>query len=110
MSVLVVAEPGGFQVQAALQPQSGGLADGAVVVQPGQFGVLGGVQGASQLPVGQPVRFRGLIDRELRRVLNAAEHAELARLYDDGTITQATRQQLQRSLDLEATRLSDDQH
>ena len=52
----------------------------------------------------------GLTDRELRRVLNAAEHAELARLYDDGTITQATRQQLQRSLDLEATRLSDDQH
>ena len=52
----------------------------------------------------------GLTDRELRRVLNAAEHAELARLYDDGTITQATRQQLQRSLDLEAARLSDDQH
>jgi monovalent cation/hydrogen antiporter len=27
----------------------------------------------------------GLTDRELRRDLNAAEHAELARLYDDGT-------------------------
>jgi len=52
----------------------------------------------------------GLTDRELRRALNAAEHAELARLYDDGTITQPTRQHLQRSLDLEATRLSDDQH
>jgi len=52
----------------------------------------------------------GLTDRELRRALNAAEHAELARLYDDGTITQATRQQLQRSLDLEAARLSDNQH
>ena len=52
----------------------------------------------------------GLTDRELRRALNAAEHAELARLYDDGTISQPTRQQLQRGLDLEAARLSDDQH
>jgi len=52
----------------------------------------------------------GLTDRELRRALNAAEHAELARLYDDGTISQPTRQRLQRSLDLEAARLSDDQH
>jgi hypothetical protein len=33
----------------------------------------------------------GLTDRELRRALNAAEHAELARLYDDGTISQPTR-------------------
>ena len=49
----------------------------------------------------------GLTDRELRRDLNAAENAELARLYDDGTISQATRQQLQRGLDLEATRLSE---
>jgi CPA1 family monovalent cation:H+ antiporter len=49
----------------------------------------------------------GLTDRELRRALNAAEHAELARLYDDGTISQPTRQQLQRSLDLEAARLSE---
>jgi Sodium/hydrogen exchanger family len=47
------------------------------------------------------------MDRELRRDLNAAEHAELARLYDDGTISQAARQQLQRSLDLEAARLSE---
>jgi CPA1 family monovalent cation:H+ antiporter len=52
----------------------------------------------------------GLTDRELRRTLNAAENAELARLYDDGTISQPTRQRLQRSLDLEAARLSDDQH
>ena len=51
-----------------------------------------------------------LTDRELRRALNAAEHAELARLYDDGTIAAATRQRLQRDLDLEATRLSDDRH
>ena len=34
----------------------------------------------------------GLTDRELRRDLNAGENAELARLYDDGTISQATRQ------------------
>ena len=52
----------------------------------------------------------GLTDRELRRQLNLAENAELARLYDDGTITPAIRQQLQRGLDLEATRLSHDQH
>ena len=42
--------------------------------------------------------------------MNAAEHAELARLYDDGTISQPTRQQLQRSLDLEAARLTGRQH
>jgi CPA1 family monovalent cation:H+ antiporter len=52
----------------------------------------------------------GMTDRELRRSLNAAENAELARLYDDGTISQPTRQRLQRGLDLEAARLSDDQH
>jgi CPA1 family monovalent cation:H+ antiporter len=52
----------------------------------------------------------GLTDRDLRRALNAAENAELARLYDDGTISQPTRQRLQRGLDLEAARLSDDQH
>jgi monovalent cation/hydrogen antiporter len=52
----------------------------------------------------------GMTDRELRRTLNAAEHAELARLYDNGIITQATRQRLQRNLDLEAARLGDDQH
>ena len=51
----------------------------------------------------------GLTDRELRRDLNAVENAELARLYDDGTIGQATRQRLQHSLDLEAARLCDDQ-
>ncbi len=52
----------------------------------------------------------GLTDRELRRDLNAAENAELARLYDDGTIGQATRQHLQHDLDLDAARLGDDQH
>ena len=52
----------------------------------------------------------GLTERDLRRALNAAENAELARLYDDGTISQPTRQRLQRGLDLEAARLGDDQH
>jgi CPA1 family monovalent cation:H+ antiporter len=52
----------------------------------------------------------GLTDQELRRDLNTAEHAELARLYDEGAVTAATRQHLQRSLDLEAARLSDDHH
>src|SRR6476659_11486023 len=51
-----------------------------------------------------------MTDRDLRRALNAAEHAELARLYDDGTISQPTRLRLQRGLDLEAARLSDEQH
>ena len=52
----------------------------------------------------------GLTDRQLHRDLNTAENAELARLYDNGAISQATRQQLQRGLDLEATRLSHEQH
>ena len=58
--MLVVGEPGGFQVKAALQLLPGGRSDGAVVVQAGEFGVLGGVQGATQLPVGQAVRLRYL--------------------------------------------------
>jgi len=51
-----------------------------------------------------------LSDRDLRRALNAAEHAELTRLYDDGTISQPTRLRLQHGLDLEAARLSDEHH
>ncbi len=51
----------------------------------------------------------GLTERELRRDLIAAENAELTRLYDSGTISNATRQLLQHSLDLEAARLTDDQ-
>ncbi len=51
----------------------------------------------------------GLTERELRRDLIAAENAELSQLYEDGTISAATRQRLQRNLDLEAARLSDDQ-
>src|ERR1700759_2431124 len=61
VSVMLVAEPGRFQVQPALQPQAGGLANGAVVVPPREFGVLGGVPGASQVPVGQAARLRRLV-------------------------------------------------
>jgi Sodium/hydrogen exchanger family len=52
----------------------------------------------------------GLTERELRRDLIGAENAELARLYENGIISAAIRQRLQHNLDLEATRLSDDQH
>ncbi len=52
----------------------------------------------------------GLTERELRRDLIGAENAELARLYEDGTISAASRQRLQRGLDLEAARLSDQHH
>jgi NhaP-type Na+/H+ or K+/H+ antiporter len=45
-------------------------------------------------------------ERELRADLAAAENAELARLFEDGTISAATRQRLQQSLDLEVTRLA----
>jgi len=48
-------------------------------------------------------------ERELRADLIAAESAELARLFEDGTISAATRQRLQRSLDLEVTRLAERQ-
>lgn len=48
-----------------------------------------------------------MTEREVRRDLIDAEHAELARLYDDGTISEPVRRQLQRGLDLEAARLSD---
>jgi Na+/H+ antiporter len=52
----------------------------------------------------------GLTERELRRDLIGVENTELTRLYEDGTISAATRQRLQRGLDLEATRLSDEHH
>ncbi len=48
-------------------------------------------------------------ERELRGDLIAAESAELSRLYDDGTISAATRRRLQHSLDLETTRLTEGQ-
>jgi CPA1 family monovalent cation:H+ antiporter len=50
-----------------------------------------------------------LTERQLRGELLAAESAELARLYDSGTISAAARRRLQQALDLEATRLADGQ-
>jgi CPA1 family monovalent cation:H+ antiporter len=49
-------------------------------------------------------------ERELRGDLITAETAELTRLYDAGTITAATRRRLQRTLDLETTRLTEPPH
>jgi Na+/H+ antiporter len=46
-------------------------------------------------------------EHQIRRELTAAENAELARLFEDGTITAATRQRLQRGLDLEIARLAE---
>ena len=46
-------------------------------------------------------------ERELRGELIAAENAELSRLFEAGTITAASRQRLQRNLDLEAARLAE---
>jgi CPA1 family monovalent cation:H+ antiporter len=50
-----------------------------------------------------------LTERELRGDLLAAENAELSRLYNDGTISAATRRRLQRNLDLEIARLAEGQ-
>ena len=52
----------------------------------------------------------GLTERELRRDLIGTENNELTRLCEDGTISGATRQRLQRSLDPGSHRLTDDQH
>jgi hypothetical protein len=48
-------------------------------------------------------------ERELQGDLIAAENAELSRLFEAGTITAATRRRLQRRLDLEITRLTEEQ-
>jgi monovalent cation/hydrogen antiporter len=50
-----------------------------------------------------------LTEREARGDLIAAENAELSRLYEDGMISAATRQRLQRGVDLELARLTDGQ-
>jgi monovalent cation/hydrogen antiporter len=51
----------------------------------------------------------GAAERDIRRDLIAVENAELNRLYENGTISEPTRRRLQRSLDLEAAGLGDDQ-
>jgi monovalent cation/hydrogen antiporter len=50
-----------------------------------------------------------LTERQLKGDLIAAENAELARLFETGVISVATRQRLQRGLDLELTRLTEGQ-
>jgi monovalent cation/hydrogen antiporter len=50
----------------------------------------------------------GADDRRVRRDLIAVENTELNRLYERGTIGEATRRRLQRALDLEATVLGDE--
>jgi monovalent cation/hydrogen antiporter len=76
------------------------------------------VRGGLQIRIGhtrarmdgtEPPAPGGLTERELRHELAAAENAELGRLYDSGTISDRTRQLLQHDLDLEATRLGDEQ-
>lgn len=47
-------------------------------------------------------------DRDLRRELLAVESTELTRLFRAGTISDATRRRIQRTLDLESTGLGDD--
>jgi Na+/H+ antiporter len=55
---------------------------------------------------GEPSRAASIY-RQLRRDLLDVENAELDRLYHDGTITDATRRRIQRSLDLEYTGLGE---
>jgi len=54
-----------------------------------------------------PAESADLVYRRLRRDRIAVEVAELQRLYDARTISDTTRRRLQRSLDLEETRLTD---
>ncbi|MEU2864606.1 Na+/H+ antiporter [Streptomyces mirabilis] len=54
-----------------------------------------------------PVESADLTYRQLRRDLIAVEATELQRLYDEHRISDTTRRRLQRSLDLEETRLAD---
>jgi monovalent cation/hydrogen antiporter len=58
---------------------------------------------------GQAPRPGALTERDVRSDLLAAENAELARMYDEGAISAATRRGFQQALDLEAARLSDGQ-
>ncbi|GGU70486.1 Na+/H+ antiporter [Streptomyces albospinus] len=54
-----------------------------------------------------PVESMAATYRQLRREVIAVEVAELRRLHDDHLISDTTRRRLQRSLDLEETRLAD---
>ena len=56
--VLLVGEPGSVQVEAVLQPAAGCLVDGALLMQAGEFGVLGGDNVAAHLSLGEAARPR----------------------------------------------------
>jgi monovalent cation/hydrogen antiporter len=66
-------------------------------------------QGRTHMEVSAGAAPAALTERQVRREIIAAEHAELSRLYQSGTIGEPARGQLQRALDLEATRLGDGQ-
>ena len=63
----------------------------------------------ARLDQGPDAAGTALTERELRGDLIAAENAELSRLFEAGVISAATRQRLQRSLDLEPARLTEGQ-
>lgn len=52
-SMLVVAEPGSFQVEASLHALAGGLGNRAAFVKPGEFSVFSADEVAAQFPFGQ---------------------------------------------------------
>jgi hypothetical protein len=59
----------------------------------------------AHLDQGDDATSQGRSGRDIHRDVIAAENAELAGLYAAGTISAATRQRLQRALDLELARL-----
>ena len=61
----------------------------------------------ARVDLGPDAAGTALTERELRGDLITAEGAELSRLYEAGTISAATRQRLQRNLDLETARLTE---
>jgi hypothetical protein len=64
-------------------------------------------RGRALIETGADAAPAALTEQQVRRELIAAEHAELSRLYQGGSISESTRSQLQRALDLETARLSD---
>ncbi|GAA3432165.1 CPA1 family monovalent cation:H+ antiporter [Kutzneria kofuensis] len=71
-------------------------------------GLLARIDHGNATPEAPPGSSAAAAYRKLRRELLAVEMAELARLFEDGTIDDSTRRRLQRTLDLEDARLGDD--
>jgi len=63
-------------------------------------------RGRALMETGADAARAALTEQQMRRELIAAEQAELSRLYQSGTISESTRSQLQRGLDLETARLT----